>query len=113
LHGKLRARLRHGGLGVGALRRDLVELRLEVTRIDQQQDLAGGDMFVIGELQRSDPASDLGRHLRHVPVHECVVGGFEIAGMQPIGRADHDHAQSNHNTGNNPQQAPPSRTLMI
>ena len=81
LHSKLRARLRNGCLGVCALRRYLVEFRLVVTRIDQQQDLAGGDMFVIDELQCGDAAGDLRRHLRHIPVHECVIGGFEIARM--------------------------------
>ena len=112
LEGKLRARLRNGCLGVGALRSYLVELRLVVTRIDLQQDLAGGDMFVIDELQRGDAAGDLRRHLRHIPVHECVVGGFEIAGVQPIDRADDDQAERNQRGRDDAQQAP-SRTVMV
>ncbi len=102
-------RLRNGCLGVGALRRYLVDLRLVVTRIDEQQDLTGSDVFVIGELQRGDAAGDLRRHLRHIPVHECVIGGFEVAGMKPIDRADDDQAERNERSRDNAQHAPPLR----
>ena len=68
----LRFGLLQGGLCIDPLRLRLVELHLVVARIDQHQQLSGGNMLVVDKLQLRYPARHLRRHLGDVAVDERI-----------------------------------------
>ncbi len=76
-----RALVRFGGREV---RPGLGQRCLEVAGVDLDQELAGHDVFVVGDVQRRYPAADLRSHRDHVAVDERVIGRDLAEGEPPV-----------------------------
>ena len=72
------------GPGRLEIRPRLGERRREVARIDLDHQLAGGDLLIVGDVQRRHPAADLRGDRDHVAVDERVVRRDLAAGQPPV-----------------------------
>ncbi len=89
LRGHLAAGLRH-------LRARLIQRHLEVARIQIHQRIARFHELVVVDIDRDDGAVDARADGIQVSFHLGVVGGFEVARLEPIVKADAGCDQQDH-----------------
>jgi hypothetical protein len=88
------------GLGLLDLCICLRDLRAIVAIVDAHQDGAFADQPVVGDRNVDDHSVDLHADRHRARIDEGVVGGFELAGVQPPRyRADHDRDEDNEDRG--------------
>jgi len=109
----LRFGLLQGGLCIDPLRLRLVELHLVVARIDQHQQLSGGNMLVVDKLQLRYPARHLQRQLGDVAVDERIVGAFEMPRVQPPDDPGSDQRSGDNGGSAEPYHASPRRMMIV
>ncbi len=80
--------------GLRELREGLIEGDLIIARIEIDQRVTGFDHLVVVDIDVSDSAVDASADGVEMRIHLGIVGGFEIAGVQPIEQsADPDDQQ--------------------
>jgi len=89
-------------------RRRLVETGVKIRRVDLHEDVARLHELVVGHQDDGNAAGHLRCDFSNVAIDEGIIGGFEVARVQPVGHDDGGDDDQQHGPDHDEAPVPPT-----